>query len=52
LHYILADASTEGREQKLSGGHAPVGGSVFGGLVEHDPVMARLRRKTGAAGVL
>lgn len=52
LHYILADASTEGGEQKLSGGHALVGGSVFGGLVEHDPVMACLRRKTGATGVL
>lgn len=52
LHHILTDASSEGGEQKLSRGHALVRGSVFGWLIEHNPVMAGLGGKRCAAGVL
>jgi hypothetical protein len=52
LHHILADAAAERGEQKLSGRHALVGGSVFGGLVEHNPVMPCLRGEGCSTGVL
>jgi hypothetical protein len=52
LHHILADAAAEGGEQQFSGRHALVGGSVFGGLVEHNPVMPCLRGEGCSTGVL
>lgn len=40
LHDILAKAAAERGQQKLSGGHAVIAGTVFRGLVDHDTVLA------------
>jgi hypothetical protein len=52
LGYVLADAAAQRDEEQLGRTHAVVGGSVFGGLIEQDFVLACFRRKAGAAGVL
>jgi hypothetical protein len=51
LSDVLADAAAEGRQQELGRGHALVGGSIFGRLIEQDPMVTRLRREKSAAAV-
>ena len=52
LGNLLTDASAERGEEELGGGHALVGGSVFGGLVEQDAMVARLHGEASATVVL
>jgi hypothetical protein len=49
---ILADTAAERDQQQFGRGHAVVGRSVFGGLIELDAVLAGFRGKAGAAIVL
>lgn len=42
LRHVLADATSEGCQKKLGRGHSLIGGSVFSGLIEHDPVVSRI----------
>ena len=52
LGNVLADVAAERGKEQLRGRHAVIGGVVFGGLIEQDPVLAGFRDKTGATGVL
>jgi hypothetical protein len=52
LRHALANASSQRNQQKLGWRHALVGSSVLGGLVQHDSMVARLRREAGAASML
>lgn len=52
LSDVLADAAAERSKEEFGGGHALVSGSVFGGLVEQDPMVTRLRCETCAAAVM
>ena len=51
LSDILADATAEGSEEEFGGGHALVGGPVFGRLVEQNSMVASFRCECGSAGV-
>jgi hypothetical protein len=49
---ILADAAAKRGQQQLGGGHAVVAAAIFGGLIDHQAMLAGLGDETCALCVL